>query len=304
MTAALEAELWLLGADVPAGGPSPRTQRALRLASELGAPVRDVLLRERERADAEAEARRVLRRATAQGRAAALGLVLVPPVLAPLVGTLAGVSSRPRAWVLLVAGALWAAGGAVTLLLVRRATAPRGASPWTPLVGGALALGLVVTGRLGPALLVVAGGLAAARRARRRPTVDPGLDELLDLTALALHAGRGIGAALRAAGPSVPALADTAQRLALWLELGGVGGPPVLPDLGRDLLRAHRAGLPQVPVVAAHAARLRAEELHARLERAERLPVQLAVPLALLLLPAALLLVLAPLAELALGALR
>ena len=88
------------------------------------------------------------------------------------------------------------------------------------------------------------------------------------------------------------------------VELGAGTGPPCLPDLSAPLARAHRLGAPVLPVAERLAARLRTDALQRRLEAAERLPVQLTVPTTLLLLPAALLVVLAPVLDAALAPLR
>lgn len=301
-----------------------RTRRALDLARDLGAPAVEVLRAADARAEADADATRALRRASAQGRAVALGLALAPPALAPLLarlvapaGTAFWASATGRV-VLLLAGALWLLGVAVVLVLLRRAaadpsatrsgsrgatdsaagggavTVAGGGSGWL-LVGAALA----VSGR---PLLGLLAGLPALRAGR--PVPAPGRDELLELACVGLRAGLPLGHALRRAGGVLPHLSDAAARLALWLELGAVGEPPCLPDLAAPLARTHRLGAPVLPVAERLAAGLRAAALQRRLEAAERLPVQLTVPTTLLLLPAALLVVLAPVLDAALAPLR
>lgn len=250
-------DLALLAPDgMPPDRPDDRTRRALGLAHELGAPVREVLAARTRRHEDELRASRRIRQATAQGRATAAGLLVAPVLLGPLFGRLVG-SGPPSAPVVVVAAGLWLVGALACWVLVRRAAR-------------------------------VAPGHAQQQ-------------ELLDLTLLALRSGRAIGPALRAAGSRVPALADEAARLAWWLELGGHGSPPVQPALAPRLAAAWRAGTPLVPLLDAHAGRLRAEVESTQLERAERLAVQLTVPAALLLLPAALLVLLAPLVSALIG---
>lgn len=283
-----------------------RTRRALDLAGDLGAPAGDVLRAAAARADSDADAVRALRRASAQGRAVALGLALAPPALAPLLarlvspdGTAFWTSGTGRL-VLLLAGVLWLLGVAVVVLLLRRA----GGTPATPGAGGGtgwLLLGalLAVSGR---PLLGLLAGLPALRAGR--PAPPSGRDELLELACVGLRAGLPLGHALRRAGGVLPHLSDAGARLALWLELGAAEEPPCLPDLAVPLARAHRLGAPVLPVAERLAARLRTDVLQRRLEAAERLPVQMTVPTTLLLLPAALLVVLAPVLDAALAPLR
>lgn len=295
-----------VGAAVDPARLDGRTRRALDLARDLGAPAAEVLRAAAVRADADADATRALRRASAQGRAVAVGLALAPPVLAPLLARLVAPdgsafwSTSLGRVVLLLAGALWLLGVAVVALLLRRAandpsgTAPGGGTGWL-----LLAAALAVSGR---PLLGLLAGLPALRAGR--PVPSPGRDELLELVCVGLRAGLPLGHALRRGGGVLPHLSDAAARLALWLELGAAGDPPCLPALAVPLARAHRLGAPVMPVAERLAGELRATALQRRLEAAEQLPVQLTVPTTLLLLPAALLVVLAPVLDAALAPLR
>jgi tight adherence protein C len=270
-----------------------RGRRAMAHAGALGAPVSEALAVLEARAVADADAERALRRATAQGRSVAVGLALAPPVLAPLLGVLLGTGVRAPLPVLVVAGLLWCTGVVTVRVLVGRAGRPRPAGRRAV----ALPVGLLLAGVVAVVFGPVAGGvvavLAVALRVEPRDA-PPGLAELLDLTALGLRVGLGAGPALRHAGSRLPALTDVAARVALWLELGAPGPPPALPGVAGLLALAVQEGRPVLPVVVRAADELRADELQQRLEAAERLPVQLTVPTTLLLLPAALLVVLAP----------
>jgi tight adherence protein C len=211
--------------------------------------------------DDDARARRAVAVSTAQARTVARGLMLAPVVLTPLIARLAG------------ADALTFYG------------AP---------VGRAILL-------VGAALLVAGGGSARLliSRAARRAT-DASLEEVAELVAVALGAGVGIAAALRAIADVMPEHANRLQRLAIDRDLGVVRAPPRgSPD---ELLRIHEVlevasdlGAPAAPTLRRLARDLRAAELSRVLAGAERLPAQLALPTTLLLLPATLLLVGAPL---------
>lgn len=236
---------------------SPRVARAVRLATDLGAPLVPVL---EAALQVETERRELLRAvevATAEGRAVARGLVLAPPLVGPLTAVL--VTDAPFAvWttqvgrsVLVVAIGLWLAGVAVVRGLVRRALAP---------------------------------DTAGAARA-----------EHLELAAVPAAAGLAPAAALRVAAGTTGAQA-AAGRLALWLELGAVGPPPAgWSEVGTKLAAARHDGLALAPLLRALARGARQEQHHTAMQRAAKLGARLSVPTTLLLLPAAGLVVAAPL---------
>ncbi|MFP5310412.1 MAG: type II secretion system F family protein [Actinomycetes bacterium] len=243
----------------------PALARAVTLATDVGAPLGPVLAAARAAADDRAELARTVRVATAQARVVAGGLVALPLVLVPLLAGMLGID--------LVGFAATGAGRAVLML-----------------AGGLLALGT--------------GGLVVLVRRAGRPEPTAGADELADLAAAGLSAGLPPGAALRAAGAVLPALAPRAARLALALEHGTP--PPaddVLAPVAAALLDTVAVGAPAAPALTRVAAELRAAARTRALERAERLPALLTFPTALCLLPAVVLLVGAPVVVEALGGL-
>lgn len=144
------------------------------------------------------------------------------------------------------------------------------------------------------AVLWVVGAVVVrgmVRRAARPEDVDGA--EIAELVAVALAAGLGPAAAVRRVDGHAPA---SLGGLALWLELGARGRPPEpWADLGRVLADAARDGTAAVEVVRGLATRARAAAHHDARTRAARLPARLTLPTTLLLLPAAGLLVAAPL---------
>jgi len=256
---------------------SPRVRRALAVARDVGAPLLPALDAAAAAEDDAARARRAVAVATAQARTVAGGLVLAPPLLVPFVGGLAGADvlsfyTGPAGRTVLGIGlGLLAAGGLVARALVRRA-------------------------------------------ARHGPASD--LEEVVELVATALGGGAGPAAALRtvAALGDAPtsARAPLLRAIALELDLGldpsrGRGGDPVggrsgdrsdaAARLRATLGLAVAVGAPAGPVLRRLAADLRAEDLARILAAAERLPAQLTVPATLLLLPAAVLLIAAPILD-------
>jgi hypothetical protein len=235
-----------------------RAARAVRLADELGAargPVLQALAAVDQDHD---EQRRAVEVAAAGGRSVARGLVLAPPLLGPATALL--VSDEPFA--------VWATPVGQVVL--------------------ALAVACWVTGALVVRLLVT----RALRAPRARSPVD---DEFLDLVAVAVTAGLGPSAAVRRAGAVLDEV-PTAGALALWLELGAAIAPPTgWEEVGPSLGAAVRDGRPLGPLLRAHAATRRRAAHHEALQRAARLGPRLTVPTTLLLLPAAGLVVAAPL---------
>jgi len=252
---------------------TPRVQRAVSVAQLVGAPL---LVAIESAAAAEEDAARAVRAvavATAQSRTVALGLVLAPVLLVPAIGRLAGAD---------VVGFYLAPGGR-----------------------GVLGVGLALLG---------AGALVARRLVARvgRPHPDAALEEAVELTATAVAGGSGTASALRTVAAVLPALGDPLRRLALDLDLGTMqedgdgttarsdqrsGAPEALQRLRVVIVTASRVGAPSAAALARLARDLRASELARVLAAAERLPAQLTFPTTLLLLPATVLLIAAPLLD-------
>lgn len=251
-------------------------ERALELAVVLGAPLAPVIdtLAEVDRARARLAAE--VRRASAEGRAVATGLVVGPPVLG--IATAALVADDPVRVLLspagrvlvLLAATLWFLGIAVVVGALRRAAAPRPADDDELFLLAAIAV------RAGEPLS------AALRRADGLLSGSP--------------AGAG---ARRSRGPPRPRVrrrTGDPTALALWLDLGAVGDPPAAwGSVAPALSSALGAGVALAPLLDQLAADRRAAAHDDALERAARLGATLAVPTALLLLPAGLLLAAGPL---------
>lgn len=249
---------------------------ALRLASRLGAPLTPVL----DMATAAARERDALasevRRASAEGRSVAVGLVVGPPIVGLLAAALvvddpvAVLTSGPGRVVLALAVALWVLGAATVRGMVTGAGRP-----------------VVPEDRV----FVLAG--IAVRAGLTLPA--------------ALRASTSTGHHPVASGPGVTAGAGRgdAAALALWLELGAVGPPPEpWGEVARALAEAVELGAPLAPVLDEVAAARRRSAHAAALERAGRLGARLSLPTALLLLPAGLLVAAGPLVLAALESLR
>ena len=231
--------------------------RALRVADELGAPRLPALEAAAGAALDREQLVRAVEVAAAEGRGVARALVVAPLVVGPL--TAAIVSDAPLA--------VWSTPVGRLVLL--------------------LALTLWMAGGLAVRLLV-----ADATRVPGRED-GPG-DELLDLTAVALSAGASLPHALRLAGGHVGI--RSAGAVALWLELGAAGEPPhAWREVATSLATARRDGLALADLVRSLAADRRRASHHHALQRAARLGARLTLPTALLLLPAAGLVVAAPL---------
>jgi Flp pilus assembly protein TadB len=301
---------------------TPRTRRAVSVATEVGAPLLDAL---DGAAAAEDDARRATRAvavASAQTRAVAGGLLLAPVVLVPGLGRLVGAdllafyTSPLGLGVGAVGLALLLVGGLVVAGLVRRVgrvTTAAAAGPWLAAAVAGAAVGVLVH----PLAAVPTVGVLVVRARRRRAALPaaPGVDEAADLVATALAGGVPPGEALRLAAGELPEHASELRRLALELELGlepdpvDQPGPAAAarPDAGLARLRLVLATATSVGAAAAPAARrlardLRADDLARVLAAAERLPAQLTFPTALCLLPATLLLVGAPMVHAGLAA--
>ncbi len=120
---------------------------------------------------------------------------------------------------------------------------------------------------------------------------------LAELTALGLSAGHTFPLAVDAAALRVPALQNEVRALlrnARRVGLAAVLGDESAPGLFRIAARATVTGAPLLPAVLGHVDELRAADRQRRLERIRKLPVKLLFPLALLILPGFLVLLVSP----------
>ncbi len=259
---------------------TPRVQRAVSVARLVGSPL---LVAIEAAASAEEDASRAVRAvavATAQSRTVALGLVLAPVLLVPAIGRLAGAD---------VVSFYLSPGGRGVLMVGLALLA----------AGAVLARGLVA--RVG------------------RPHADAALEEAVELTATAIAGGSGTASALRIVAAVLPLQGERLRRLALDLDLGTItlgptrstasspGGPSAVRSVREEpealarlrgvIVTAAQVGAPSAGALARLARDLRAAELARVLAAAERLPAQLTFPTTLLLLPATVLLIAAPLLD-------
>lgn len=282
--------------DVPADLPE-QARACLQVADDVGAPLLPVL---DALADAEEQRRRVSRQvdtAAAPARTVAVVLVGLPLVAVPLLARVSGVDLMAfyRSGLGLVVGmtgvSLWAAGGAAVWLILRRGADGDGAS----VTVRALLPAVVIAVVLSPWLAIPAW---LAARLILRPSVPPPHPDLptaCDLVATGLSAGVSPAAALRLAADHVPALATDLRSLAWHLDLGRdrtVAGHAAV--LARVLADGLSVGGPLTPALRALARDLRAERAAHAEAAALRLPARLTFPTALLLLPATVLLIGAP----------
>ena len=253
-----------LAAGVPLSGElalSPRVQRAIDVAGTVGASVLDAVDAAGDAEEDAARARYAVTVATAQSRTVAGGLVVAPIALVPIMGRLTGASML----------AFYTSPSGLVVLLIALVL---------------LGLGAIVAGMF--------------VRRLRRPSSGAGLEEAVELVATALSGGAGVVTALRSAAERMPQHAVALRRLALDLELGVDRGPShrepdALHRLRAVLVTATRVGASSAPTLRRLARDLRAAELTRVLAMAERLPAQLTFPTTLLLLPATVLLIAAPL---------
>ena len=158
----------------------------------------------------------------------------------------------------------------------------------------------------------IAGGWT---RTRHRRAVDAALPDALDLVVLAVRAGHLPVAALRAVHPHfAPALRDTTKRMLDQVD-GGRRFADALPLLSEELgpaldplvdglAAADRDGLPLAPVLERLAADARAHRRRRLDTLARQLPVRMAVPLVVCILPSFVLLAVVPLLLAALASLH
>lgn len=273
---------------------------AIQLAERVGAAMLPTLDAAADAHRQRAAVARQVRTATAPARSVATGLVALPALAVPLLAGLldldlvafytTGVGTIVGA----VALGLWVAGAVAIAGLVRHAgQEPRPPGP-TARVLLAGAVGWAVVGWW---LAVVAAVGARLTHRPGQPLPHAGLADAADLTAAALSAGLTVPAALREVAPHVPALAADLRRLAWQVELGGIrpdATPPGCVRLATALTDGLAAGGPLVPALRALAREVRAERGAASEAAALRLPARLTFPTALLLLPATVLAIGAP----------
>lgn len=212
--------------------------------------------------------------------------------------------------------------GAVLVLLPPPLRRPRPTAAGTPrrralslrpvaATGAGLAAWAFAGGSLGPAAgvvgalaawLVLAGAEPAAVR-REREEVARELPHLVDLLASTLRAGADPVAGVEAVCRALPGPA--AARLAPVIERGRWGSPPdevwtsvaddeALAPLARAMVRSESSGASVVDVVERLADELEGEALAAAEDAARRVGVAAAIPLGVCLLPAFLLIGVAP----------
>ncbi|MDX1658272.1 MAG: hypothetical protein R3343_05585 [Nitriliruptorales bacterium] len=236
--------------------------RLVAVASTAGSPLLPALDATAGAIADRAEIADSVRIATAQARAVAAGLVLVPVVLVPGLGGLLDLDllgfyrSGPGMIVLVIAGGLLVGGVAAIAALIRRSR--RLAEP--PRDGSATE------------------------------------DEVVDLVATAVAGAVPAGHACGLVATRAPAHQPVLHRLSLALQFDRtVDVPAPFDRVLVTLERSGRLGAPAEPALRRLAAAIRAERRTGALESAQRLPALLTFPTALCLLPASILLVGAPL---------
>lgn len=306
--------------------------RALAVAERTGAGAAVAVEQALASVRGEAELARLLRSKTAQARAAAKVMSVVPvvawallvlanPAALGLYRTPLGIASLLAFVALLGVCRRWS--GRIVERAARAASAADPLAPQpTPVDRGrlvAVAAPATIAGALvgGPAAGLAAGAVAAvvAMRGRRRaapPTdgggaggagpddVAGGAAEAVELVAVALAAGLPIAAAVAAVADLAPPrarapLAVAARRLrGGWQPAAAFADGP-LANVGRVLGVAERWGAPSVETLRLLAADLRADRRTAVEVAAERVQISLLFPTTLLTLPAFLVGVVPPL---------
>ena len=218
---------------------------------------------------------------------------------------------------LVLAAAVLLGGHRVGAARLHARSAQRVAATAPALRAGWIGIGAVALGGLGWALggaQVGAGGAVAGllvlvlgRRLLARPT-HAGLDHAAlaaawELLAICLRAGMPVAAAVAAAaGPLHDGAGTELRRVSGLLELGAdpsdawraAQAVPALAALARAAARSAGTGAALAQVAGAEAARLRAELIDTAQARAQRAGVLIAGPLGLCVLPAFLILGIAP----------
>ncbi len=293
----------------------PVVGSALRLARDHGAPMGPVV----RAATAAAAQRRALAddvaAAVAPARTVARTLVGLPVVAVPVLGTIAGADlvgfylGDPVGRGLgIVVVALVALGAAWMHVLVAAVGRPRpGPGPAWPFAVAAV-LALVVVGVV-PGLLLAIVAIVRRHRVGGPAPSDPHLPEAVDLAAVAVAAGHDLSTALRIAADHLAAALPTVDTTPLARHLRALGLGLVLdpPDPHRPdhddasvaplaaVVRAlATSGTPGVDVLRDLAGRLRDDRARRDREDAARLPARLTFPTALVLVPATVLAIGAP----------
>ncbi len=281
--------------------PDP-ARSALAVADRVGAPVLPVLAAVQDAHEQQRRTDRQVAMATAPARTVAVLLVALPVVVVPVLGRLldldlvAFYTSGPGLAVAAVAVVLWGLGAALTIGLLRHADREPTPSGPLPRSLGAALLALVV---VGPWAAVLA---AAVAWATHRPGPSPphrSLATACELLATALSAGLTVAAALRESARELPELAADLSRVAWHVELGRMhamadGAPTALVPLCRVLADGMAVGSPLAPALRDLARQVRADRGAFAEARALRLPARLTFPTSLLLLPATVLAIGAP----------
>jgi tight adherence protein C len=193
---------------------------------------------------------------------------------------------------------------AVAGLAAAAAARRRCPRPGTCAAAGVAAGLLLVAPPVALGLVVAAGAWLMSRRLRARRLEADGargdLVMLADLLSLGLGAGLGLPlameeAAREVAGPLAEEITSVRRAMDRWGVAAALASAPGWGErLYRLMGRAAATGAPLVGAVEAYALERRHAEHTLRLEAARRLPVRLVLPLALLILPGFVVLVLGP----------
>lgn len=271
--------------------------RALAVAETAGAGAVDAVDQAARSAREERAVARLLRARTAQARATAVLLTVMPAVLA-LVLTVVGADplayyATPFGWatgslaVGLAAAGLWCA----RRLVGRAEAAAARADPLVP-----------APSLVRHSLRLSGASVGSTREGARRggPTEDGGAAEAVDLVAVGLRAGLPPTGALAAVAPLAPSrarapLAAAARRLQAGRPVDEALAGTGLAELGRVLAASDRWGAPAEEALAGLADELRADRRAAAELAAERAQLALVFPTTLLTLPAFALAVVPPL---------
>lgn len=296
----------------------PLVATTLRLARDSGAAIGPVLDAATAAADQARRTRTEVAAAVAPARTVARSLVAMPVVAVPALSAVAGVDlvgfylRDPLGRVL---GVVVLAMLGLAAAWMRVVLASDGVRRASPRVGWALAAAgvvLVLAGAVVPGLAVVAIGIVRARSGRvAAPAGD--LAAVAELAAVALAAGHDISGALRLAADHLPAALDrppsdamalpvAVRVLALDLVLRPTppddhpapSADPAIAPLADAVHALAATGAPGVDVLRGLARRLREDDTRRARAAAARLPARLTFPTALVLVPATVLAIGAP----------
>lgn len=267
--------------------------------------------------DDDARTERLVRTRSTQARATAALLTVLPVaaggLLALVLPASRGLWTHPIGLVIGAAAAACMAGGWwwSRRLIARARQAALWADPLLPAAprrwdrAAALAVPALIVGGwwAGPVVgagLAVLAGLIGLRRPRPEHAAEGGAVELIELIAIALRAGLTAPAAVEAVGRLAGAhgrevLQAAARRLRAGWPVGAAFADGPLAGLGTVLEASARWGAPAGPALERLAGTLRAERRASAEIAAERAELFLVFPTTLLILPAFLLTVVAPL---------